>query len=414
VQRDSSAANAVFSGTAGFYQNALAGLPADPAALSAHPLKEYLAKIDSLQTTLEFLNLPRLSSSGLPTVGGLVGKLKVLQGQIQKANDVAAMVSERQQQLQTVLTKYNLSGYLSGYSQRAYYYKTQLQQYKDLLNQPDRLTGKVLGVVRNSAAFQSYFRSNSYLSTLFRVPGSTASGAAPSDTKLQTRDQVNALVAARLGNGANFATAVSEQSTSNNSGNPLAGSMGQAQSAMNSLKTKVAQVGGGSSNCPLPDFQPNSEHTKSFWKRLELGFNLQSTHATPFIPATTDLALSLGYKVCDRLVAGVGGGYKLGWGQPFEHLSLSGQGASLRSFLNWKIKGSWWIAGGYEYNYFSALYALTQLAPLQAWQQSGLIGLQKTYKAGKRTGNIQLLWNFLYEQQLPRPQPLVFRVGYTL
>jgi len=327
---------------------------------------------------------------------------------------ISALITQRQQQLQAVLAKYNLSTYLSGYSQKAYYYKTQLQQYKDQLNHPDQLTGRILSVVRNSNAFQHYFRNNSYLSSLFRVPGSTAPIATPANTTLQTRGQVNAMVAARLGKGANFATAVNGQAKGGSSGNPLAGSMGQAQSAINILKTKIAKYGGGSSTTAVPDFQPNSQHNKSLWKRLEYGINIQSTHTRPLLPATTDLALTIGYKVSDRLVFGVGGGLKFGWGEPFEHISLSGQGASIRSYLNWKMKGSWWLAGGYEANYYNAFSELAQLIPVQSWQRSALIGIQKTYKVGKRIGNIQLLYNLLYQQEIPQPQPLIFRVGYSL
>lgn len=414
ARKDSSAAAVVSSGGTAFYQKLAAGLPADPSALAPHPLKEYLPKIDSLQTTLQFLNGQQLSGTKSAAVTNLLEKINLLQGQLQKAGGIAAQVTQRQQQLQAVLAKYNLSSYLSSYSQKAYYYKAQLQQYKDVLNHPDQVTGRILAIVKNSGAFQRYFRNNSYLSSLFRVPGSTAPIATPSNTTLQTRGQVNALVAARLGKGANFATAVNGQSTGSNSGNPLAGSMGQAQSALNGLKTKIAQYGGGSSSTPVPDFQPNTQHTKSLWKRLEYGINLQSTHTTPLLPATTDLALTIGYKASDRLVFGVGGGLKFGWGEPFEHISLSGQGASVRSFLNWKIKGSWWLAGGYEANYFNAFSRPDQLLPLQSWQRSALIGLQKTYKAGKRTGSIQLLYDLLYQQQIPQPQPLVFRVGYTL
>ena len=414
ARKDSGTAAKVFSGAGSFYQQMEISLLPDPAALALHPLKEYLPKIDSLQTTLQFLNLQQLSGTKSAAVTNLLEKVQLLQGQLQKANEVSTLITQRQQQLQAALAQYNLSTYLSGYSQKAYYYKAQLQQYKNLLNHPDQLSDRILSVVRNTNIFQHYFRNNSYLSSLFRVPGSTAPIAMPSNTSLQTRGQVNSMVAARLGKGANFTTAVNGQANSTSSGNPLAGSMGQAQSAMNALKSKIAQYGGGSSSTAVPDFQPNSQHNKSLWKRLEYGINLQSTHTAPLLPATTDLALTVGYKASDRLVFGVGGGLKFGWGEPFEHISLSGQGASVRSYLNWKIRGSWWLAGGYEANYYNAFSELAQLIPVQAWQRSALIGIQRTYRAGKRTGNIQLLFDLLYRQEIPQPQPLIFRVGYSL
>jgi hypothetical protein len=422
-RRDSSVAARLMSEGAGLYKKLKGNLALNPGGSALHPLKEYLPAIDSVQTALEFLHVQPLTMND-PAVADLTQEVLRIQQQLQTANVISEMLSDRQQRIKAALGKYNLSDYLSGYSQRAYYYRAQLQVYKDQLAQPDQLAGRILSMVRNSSAFQRYFRSNSYLSTLFRVPGGAADIVSPADNKLQTRDQVNGMVAKRLGKGVNFATAVNGQSSGSgagsgtssgsDSGNPLAGSMGQAQSAMNGVRTKIAQFGGGGSSTPMPDFQPNSEHNKMLWKRLEYGFNVQSTHTTPYLPATSDIAATIGYKVSDRMVVGVGCGFKLGWGQPFSHLSLSGQGASLRSFIDWKIKGTWWIAGGYESDYYNAFAALDQLAPIRAWQRVALIGFQKTYKVGKRTGNVQLLWNLLYQQQVPQPQPLIFRVGYTL
>jgi len=42
-----------------------------------------------------------------------------------------------------------------------------------------------------------------------------------------------------------------------------------------------------------------------------------------------------------------------------------------------------------------------------------LIGVTKQYRiSSKLKGNVQLLWDFLSYQQVPRTQPLLFRVGY--
>jgi hypothetical protein len=51
-----------------------------------------------------------------------------------------------------------------------------------------------------------------------------------------------------------------------------------------------------------------------------------------------------------------------------------------------------------------------------SWQESGLLGISKIIsvksKLFKKT-KVQLLWDFLSYQQLPRSQPLKFRVGYN-
>jgi hypothetical protein len=188
-----------------------------------------------------------------------------------------------------------------------------------------------------------------------------------------------------------------------------------AQTQLNSLKNKVNELGGGSGDLSMPDeFKPNNQKTKSFLKRLEYGFNIQTQKTNYLLPAASDLALTAGYKLNDKSVIGVGASYKLGWGKPISNISLSNQGMSLRSFVDVKFKGNFWITGGYELNYQSAYKEiLPQSFSSVAWQRSGLLGLTKKYKIGKKTGNLQLLWDFLSYKQLPKPEPLKFRVGYT-
>jgi hypothetical protein len=77
------------------------------------------------------------------------------------------------------------------------------------------------------------------------------------------------------------------------------------------------------------------------------------------------------------------------------------------------MKGNIWISGGYEYNYQHEFEKLDQLKDVNAWQKSGLIGLTKKYKVGKKNGNLQLLCDFLSYSQVPKTTPLKFRIGYS-
>ncbi|MBN9300147.1 MAG: hypothetical protein J0I41_24325, partial [Filimonas sp.] len=95
------------------------------------------------------------------------------------------------------------------------------------------------------------------------------------------------------------------------------------------------------------------------------------------------------------------------------HMELSNQGVGIRSFLDVKLKGSIWITGGYEYNYQQAFKDLSTIRNLDVWQKSGLIGLTKKFKAGKKDGKLQLLWDFLSYSQVPRGQAIKFRIGYN-
>jgi hypothetical protein len=163
-------------------------------------------------------------------------------------------------------------------------------------------------------------------------------------------------------------------------------------------------------------FKPNNQKTKSFWKRLELGTNTQSQKSTSFFPATSDLGLSLGYKLNDKSVVGIGASYKLGWGRGWNHIKFTSEGAGLRSFVDCKLRGSFWISGGYEANYKTAFNRIDELKTFNAWQQSGLLGLSKVVNIKTKffsKTKLQLLWDFLSYEQVPRTQALLFRVGYN-
>src|SRR6201991_2267036 len=101
----------------------------------------------------------------------------------------------------------------------------------------------------------------------------------------------------------------------------------------------------------MPDFKPNDQRTKTFWRRLEYGTNFQTTRNNYAFPTTSDLGLSVGYKLSEKSTIGIGASYKLGWGNGIQHIVFSSQGAGVRSFVDVRIKGSFSASGGLEYNY---------------------------------------------------------------
>jgi hypothetical protein len=161
-------------------------------------------------------------------------------------------------------------------------------------------------------------------------------------------------------------------------------------------------------------FNPNNQRTQSFWKRLEWGLNLQSTRSTVYWPITTDFGTSVGYKINDRSIVGVGFALKMGWGKDIQHIVITGQGAGIRSFIDWKVKGKIFLTGGAEFNYRSEIKNFNILKDYSAWQRSALLGLTMKYSVGKKwKGNIQILYDALWKEQIPRTQPVLFRTGYS-
>ena len=174
-------------------------------------------------------------------------------------------------------------------------------------------------------------------------------------------------------------------------------------------------MGAGSGNIDIPNFKLNSQKTKTFLKRLEYGVNLQTQQSSYFFPTTTDIGLAVGYKINDKNTIGVGASYKIGWGEDFQHIRLTSQGLGLRSFVDIQAKKSFYLSGGFEYNY-QPIGGIIKIPNLRDWDQSGLIGVSKIVsmktKVFKST-KLQLLWDFLSYRQVPRTQPLKFRVGYN-
>ena len=164
-----------------------------------------------------------------------------------------------------------------------------------------------------------------------------------------------------------------------------------------------------------PDFKVNTQKTKTFFQRLEYGTNIQSVKSNYYFPTTTDIALTVGYKINDKGIAGIGASYKMGWGKNIQHISISSQGVGFRSFLDYKLKGSFFASAGFEYNYQQPFASLQTINELSKWQQSGLVGVSKIIsiksKFFKKT-KLQLLWDFLSYEQVPRTQALKFRIGY--
>jgi hypothetical protein len=404
AQKDSLAAKDIFENSDAQYGSMMQKIQNPAEKLNAGALNNYIPKLDSLQTTFNFLNkagakIPGIPADKLRQFQAVSNQLKSLQTQLQSATDIKKFIKERKQLLTDQLSKFGMGDQLKQINKQVYYYQQQINEYKSLINDPNKLEQKALGLVRHVPAFKDFISKNSILAELFPMPNGY--GTADALQGLQTRSGVQQQLSQRLsGSGTNPQQYLQQQ-------------VQAAQSQMDALKDKVNKLGGGGSDMAMPDFKPNNQKTKSFWKRLEYGLNIQSQKTNAFLPTTSDIALTMGYKLNDKSTIGIGAGYKLGWGKNISNIKLTSQGVSLRSYLDIKLKGSIWISGGYEENYQHEFTKIDQLKDVNAWQKSGLIGLTKKYKIGKKNGNMQLLWDFLSYSQVPPTPALKFRIGYN-
>ncbi len=407
---DSSKAKELFSQTQSKYQELQAKLTLSVNKTIAHPLTEYIPGIDSMQTLMRFLNQPNLNLQGitgdkLQQIQEVSSQLQELQARLQQANDIQSFIKEREATLKATLANTGFAKELLGYNKEVYYYQQRLTEYKAILHDKKKMEEKLLATVRNLPAFQNFMQKHSYLAFLFPTPENY--GTPQALVGLQTRTLVQQQVQQRLGN------TIASGGGGMNPQQYMQQQLGAAQQQMSVLKDKLNKLGGGSSDMTMPDFKPNSQHTKSFLQRFEYGFNIQSEKSRYLLPVTSDIALTAGYKLNDKSIIGIGASYKLGWGSGFSNIHFTSEGIGLRSYIDIKAKGSIWITGGFEYNYLQRFSNLNYLKNVDVWQRSVLMGISKKYKVGKKQGNMQILYDFLATKQIPAGQALKFRIGYT-
>lgn len=360
---------------------------------------------DKLTTSIKYLEdqKDKLDKKLIQPVNNARKKLAELEEDVSNTEAVEQFIKERKKQLINEAVKYiGKSKYLTKIDKEAYYYVETLRNYKELFSDKKKAEEVALKILNKIPAFKNFVKENSMLASLFRMPGSGGNGPG-SFPGLQTRESVQALLQGRITAGGPNAR---EQMSQN---------FQQAQAELNNLKEKVIKAGGSSSDANIPGFKPNSQKSKTFLQRLEYGSNLQLAKSNSLLPTVADIALSVGYKLNDNSIIGIGASYKMGFGS-IERIRITHQGIGIRSFIDWKLKKQFFVTGGFEMNYNAQFKNIAQLKYSNEWQQSGLIGITKKIniqtKFFKGT-SIQLLYDMLYRQHVPVSQPILFRTGYS-
>ncbi len=402
-KKDSLLANTLFDPANKVYEKLSNKIKTSSTILSKSNLNGYVPKLDSFQTAVKFLQskIPDLDNEKIKSLTSLSSTINELQTKSINAVEIKQFIKERKQLITEQFSKLGLATKLKKLNKDVFYFQQQLSEYKNILNNPDRLTNKLLSVVRELPAFKEFMKQNSMLAQLFpnNYDPSNLQGSPGLQTQLIVSQQLQQIT----GTNGNFSSPqqIIQQQVQG------------GQDQLGILKDKANQIAGGSDELTMPDFKPNSQKSKSIWQRLEYGLNIQSQKPNGLLPVTSDLALTIGYKISNKSIIGIGMSYKIGWGKDINNISISSQGIGLRSYVDIKLKGSFWISGGYEQNYMQGFDKIPQLNDYSKWQQSGLIGISKKYKIGKKSGNLQLLWDFLSYRQIPITQPLKFRIGYA-
>jgi len=373
----------------------------------------YLSHLDTITTTIKyFASQPGQVLQNLSiTMAGLDNAKAGISSLNQKLQQAENIQNRIKAELNNIQKKFADAGMIKQFntvSKEFYYYNERIRNLKSSIEQSGGIEKEVVGYLRNTKPFQNFMKQHSELAMLF--PSNLPNGNQPNLTGLQTRSEIQNLISKSSGKSDIDANQLFE--------NRIA----EANQLLAEIKSRTNKLGINRSDDLLNAIpKVNTQKTKSFWNRMEYGINIQSVKANGFWPVTNDIGVSLGYKLNQRSTIGVGGSHKLGLGKDFRNIKISHQGFSLRSFIDWKIKGNFYLSGAAELNYRSEFenfrVLFNQLAPgktaVNNWSESAMIGVSKRYSIGRNwKGNVQILYNFLYKQKLPQSQPVLFRTGY--
>jgi hypothetical protein len=362
---------------------------------------------DKLTTSINYLETQKdkLDTKLIKPLQTAKEKVQQLETEQNNADEMEQFIKERKKQLIDQSIRYiGQSKYLTKINKESYYYIETIKNYKELFQDKKKAEETALTLLNKIPAFKKFMQQNSMLAQLFGAPGGQIPplGGGGALAGLQTRASVNALIQNQIAAGGPNAQQIIQQNIQH------------AQSELSKLKDKVLKAGGSSSDMEIPDFKPNQTKTQTFKQRLEFGSNFQFGKNNNLLPNTADIGLSLGYKINDKSVAGIGASYKMGMGS-IDHISITHQGIGLRSFIDWKLKKQFFITGGYEMNYNAQFKNIQELQSYNQWQNAGLVGLSKKINVKTKFFNgtkLQLLYDMLARQHVPVSQPVIFRVGY--
>ena len=362
---------------------------------------QYDSYTDKLATGIKYLETKKdsLDKKFIKPIGDAKQKMQQLDKDVAASEAVERMIKERKKELIDASVKLlGKSKYLKKINKETYYYTETLRNYKEIFNDSKKTEETAKAILNRIPAFKKFFEQNSQLASLFgSVPANGSTSSVPVVNGLSSRASLQQYFQTNL-------PAVSDPGT-------------KLQQQMNvpEFKSELAKL---SSLKPektgLPDFKPNSQRAKPFGKRIEKGFDIQFGKSVNFLPATCNLAINAGYKINDNSSAGLGVSYILGLGHGWDKINLSSEGIGLRTYVKWKLAKNLDIQGGREWNYMHTFQNFRVFSKSSGWQQSALLGLNKLIPTGRKVkGNVQVLFDFLYNKHNPVTQPVVFRAGYN-
>lgn len=367
----------------------------------------YSGQLDSLKTALTFFkanHLPAISLHDAKILQAAQQRLGRMQASLNVNQRIVSFLQSRKEAMKQAILHKTAVASMKRFYERIATYQNQAEEYKAMIEHPQRLGAQALAAVKKLPLFQRFFSNHSDLASMFVLPGATDPDVGKLATDgLQTRATVQQAVQSRFGKEFNV-----QQMVANN---VTAAGQHQANSFMSLPSLSLPAI---NTHQQMPTATSDAPRGRPLRKRLEYAVDVQTIKATNYWPVTTDMAASIGYRWSTNTTIGLGASFKMGWGPDWRHLAFSCQGVGLRSFMDLKIKGSMSATLGAELNH-QRLRGDHLPASIKDWQQSVLAGVTKRYQvSSKLQGKMQLLFDALHAQHVPATPAVLFRLGYCV
>jgi hypothetical protein len=372
----------------------------------------YFPYMDTLKSSLTFLQqenaIPNTTIKNPAQISEALSQVKATEAKLQYSEKIKSYLMARQHELGQQLAQY--TGYdrvkreLDKMKKEAYYYQEQIKGYKEMLSEPSRIEEEATKLLKKLPAFQRFMADNGALAAIFANKN-------PADLNgLQTRETVEKLIKDQVKLLGPEGSKLLEE---------------HLQETCQALD-KLKQQAGGEGDAAIPGFKPNGEKSKSLWQRIEIGTDCQFNRNNNLLPSTGDFGLSIAYHVTKKGAIGIGGAWKAGMGKDINHIRITYEGISMRTFMEYAVWKGIGIRGGWERTFLVRQITteyLTELKKSSNWQQSALLGISKkmaiplkmpVLKKKSASGNMQLLYDFLHNNHNPATPALQLRVGMGL
>jgi predicted DNA-binding protein len=363
--------------------------------------KKYSSKLDSIATGLNLTkSLSPLKAES--DIDHVQAQLTELTDELHKAEKIKSLLETNLQHLSYFQKIKSIEKQITQYKKLSAGYNARISEAQELLKQPDKFGKRLLSELRQQPAFQKYFAKYSELARLF-PSAESPTGNMTNITGLQQRDQLMEQIKTAMG-GTSFDPIHFLQT------NPEGGQQNNPIThATQSLQKKIKAI--STSNYEDPGYKG-----LSFMQRVFFQTNVQSSSGNRWLPSHTNFAIGSGYKINSKAQLSAEIVWRMGWGQPIKNIHITHQGFGLRSFLDWKVKGQWWITGSYEKNHYPSYQTIAVASNDNGWRNSALMGISKTIaikSKGMKKFKMQLLYDFLAPSQAPYTSPWKYRMGYT-